>query len=69
MSERPKWFDGCIIGAVFSTVLLSASVFVGAFTFILNLVAVACFVVPIVVAVREGDVSGDAERRGAVLRS
>ena len=55
MSERPKWFDGCIIGAVFSTVLLSASVFVGAFTFLLNLVALACFVAPIVGAVRDGD--------------
>ena len=68
MSERPPWFDGCIIGAVFSTVLLSASVFVGAFTFVLNLVAVACFVAPIVAAVRNGDVGGGGEGRSGVLR-
>ena len=69
MSERPPWFDGSIVGAVFSTVLLSASVFVGAFTFILNLVAVACFVAPIVAAVRDGDVGGDEEGRSGVLKS
>ena len=54
MGERPLWFDGCIIGAVFATILLPASMFAG--TFILNLIAVACFVVPIVFAVREGEV-------------
>ena len=55
MSDRPFWFDGSIIGAVFATVLLSASAFAG--TFILNLIAVACFVAPIVAGIRDGDVA------------
>jgi len=57
MEKRPAWFDACIIGAVFSTVLLAASAHIGFFSFLLNLVCVAMFVVPMVAAVREGELS------------
>ena len=53
---RPAWFDACIIGCVFASILLSASIFVGFGTFLLNLVALGCFAAPIVMAVREGEV-------------
>jgi len=60
MSDRPLWFDGSIIGAIFALVVLPASADSG--TFLLNLIALACFVAPIVFAVRDGDLrtSGDA---------
>lgn len=57
MIERPAWFNACIIAAVFSTILIPASASIGFFTFLLNLVGVALFVVPMVVAVREGDLA------------
>ncbi|MFK7858441.1 MAG: hypothetical protein AB8B64_06465 [Granulosicoccus sp.] len=57
MKPRPAWFDACIIGAVFSTVLLAASAHVGFFTFLLNAICVAMFVVPMVAAVRDGELA------------
>ncbi|MFK8083572.1 MAG: hypothetical protein AB8B97_25095 [Granulosicoccus sp.] len=57
MEKRPAWFDACLIGAVFATVLLAASAHVGFFSFLLNLICVGMFVVPMVVAVREGELS------------
>ena len=60
MLERPAWFTACIIAAVFSTILLPASAHIGFFTFVLNLICIAMFVVPMVAAVRDGELS---ERR------
>ena len=57
MTKRPAWFDGCIIGAVFTTILLPASAHISFFSFLLNLVGIAMFVVPIVAAVRDGDLT------------
>lgn len=57
MKKRPLWFDACIIGAVFSTVLLAATSFVGFFAFLLNVVAIGLFVAPIVMGVKDGDVA------------
>ncbi len=55
MPTRPGWFDACIIGAVFTTILLAASAHVGFFTFLINLICLAMFVVPMMAAVRDGD--------------
>ena len=57
MTNRPLWFDACIIGAVFSTVLLAGTAYMGFFFFLLNIAAIAMFVVPMVMAVREGDLA------------
>ena len=57
MLERPVWFTACIIATVFSTVLLAASSHVGFFIFLLNLACVAMFVVPMVDAVKKGEVT------------
>jgi len=57
MSERPLWFDGSIIGAVFALVLTPVSLDLGLFLLLLNLVAIGCFVAPLVAGAREGDVS------------
>lgn len=57
MLERPVWFTACIIATVFSTVLLAASSHVGFFVFLLNLACVAMFVVPMVDAVKKGEVT------------
>ena len=46
MSDRPLWFDGSIIGAVFSLVIMPAAT--GPFILLLNLIAFAFFVGPIV---------------------
>jgi|GEM_PF-2070757 hypothetical protein len=55
MSTRPAWFNGSIIGAVFALIMVSASVHVSFGTVLLNLLALGCFVAPIVAAVRDGD--------------
>lgn len=52
MTDRPLWFDGSLIGAVFALVLIPASTGIG--VFLVNLAALACFVAPVVAAVREG---------------
>ena len=57
MLDRPLWFDCCIIGAVFLTILLPASADLGFFTFVLNAVGVALFVTPMVMAVKSGELS------------
>ena len=62
MSGRPLWFDGCIVGAVFTAILLSASAHVGSGLFLVNLIAVGCFVAPLVAAVREGGPHGEPHR-------
>ena len=59
MSERPLWFDGCIIGAVFTTILLPNAMHAGLGMTLANLLAIACFVVPLVMGVREGDLRKD----------
>jgi len=51
-TKKPVDLDLLIAGATFAIVLLSASVFLGFFMFLLNVIAVACFVVPIVERVR-----------------
>jgi hypothetical protein len=58
MLDRPAWFNACIIGAVFATILIPASASIGFFSFLLNLAAVAMFVVPMVAAVRDGELEG-----------
>lgn len=57
MLERPAWFDACIIASVFTTILLPGSAHIGFFTFVLNLVCIAMFVVPMIAAVRDGELS------------
>ena len=46
MSERPAWFDGSIVGAVFASVVMPASPSFG--MLLVNVAALACFVAPIV---------------------
>lgn len=58
MVSRPAWFDACIIGAVFSTILIPASASNGFLWFIMNVAAVAMFVVPMVWAVRDKELDG-----------
>lgn len=55
MSKRPAWFDACILGGVFALILLPAGASLGFMFFVLNLLAIAAFVVPIVAAVKDGD--------------
>ncbi|MFK7993328.1 MAG: hypothetical protein AB8B87_04260 [Granulosicoccus sp.] len=57
MLDRPAWFDACLIGAVFATILVPASAHMGFFSFLLNIICVAMFVVPMVFAVRDGDLN------------
>lgn len=57
MLERPAWFTACIIAAVFATILLPASAHIGFFAFLLNIMCIAAFVVPMVAAVRDGELS------------
>lgn len=57
MENRPAWFDACLIGAVFATILIPASASLGFFSFLLNVICVAMFVVPMVVAVRNGELA------------
>ncbi len=57
MLERPAWFNACIIAAVFATILIPASASMGFFAIVLNLIGVAMFVVPMVAAVRDGDLA------------
>jgi len=52
MLDRPVWFDACIIGAVFATILIPASASIGFFSFLLNVAAAAMFIIPMVLAVR-----------------
>jgi len=57
MIERPAWFNACIIGAVFATILLAATAHVGFFSFVLNLACVGMLVYPMVEAVRNGELA------------
>lgn len=57
MTERPAWFTGCIIGAVFATILLPNSAHMGFFSFLLHLLCIAMFIAPMVYAVRDGELS------------
>ena len=53
MTEPGPWLIGTLVGAIFALVITPASADVGAFTFILNLIALGCFVAPLVALVRE----------------
>ena len=55
VSERPAWFDGCIVGAVFAVIVLPAAMSAGFFTLLLNAAAIACFIAPLVMHGRERD--------------
>lgn len=51
MSERPVWFNACIVGAIFSLVVLPTA---GSFFMLLvNLIAFGCFVAPVVAIMKE----------------
>ena len=52
MTDRPLWFDGCLIGAIFALLLTPASADTG--LFLVNLVALACFLAPVIATLREG---------------
>ena len=61
MDNLPLWFTACIAGTVFSTVIIPASMHVGFGAVVLNLVALACFVVPMVAAWRAGEVGRESD--------
>ncbi len=67
-TKRPIWFDACIIGAVFSTVLLAATAFVGFFTFLLNVIVLGMFIAAMVQAVKDGDVGGSKDSKTGHLQ-
>lgn len=57
MEDRSAWFDACIIGAVFATILIPASASMGFFSFLLNIICIAMLVVPMVVGGRDNELA------------
>ncbi len=57
-AEKPPWFMATFIGAVFATIVLPNSMHAGFGAFVLNAIAIACFVVPLVAWQRESRETG-----------
>lgn len=62
-TEKPAWFDATFIGAVFAVVVLPNSMHVGFLALVLNVIAIACFVAPLVAWRRESQASREVGLR------
>ena len=55
MLDLPLWFLGSILGAIVALMLIAVSAYAGIGTLLLNIVAFACFAIPVIAGLRDDD--------------